>query len=134
MQTINPNLRTEVIEVLIGNAGASEFIIGQLPNLREAKSIKRIESFHVGQVSLSPSGKAVVATAVHQKAFIRLINRDNVEFRSMPLISLSKVTNGSTIENVNTPQIDPEKSKIVVGNTTGLTANEVFLLEITYEK
>lgn len=132
---VNPLLRTEIIEVAIGNGAASEFSLGSLPNLREAKTIRRIEAFHAGQITFSPSGRAVVNTAVFQRSYIKLINRDNLEFRIMALSSLSKTVNGSAIENIHLPQIDPEKSKVTIGGVAaGVVAGEVFLLEVTYEK
>jgi hypothetical protein len=131
---INPLLRTELIEIEIANAAGTEFSLGQLPNLRTAKTIFKIEAFNASQIAFSPKGKAVVNTTAFNKASIKLINGNDVEFRHIALQSLSKTVNGTTIENINTPQIDTEKSKIVVGNPTGVVAGEVFLLQITYEK
>lgn len=134
MEQINLKERTELIEVIISNIGVQEFPIGQLPNLRNASKIIRIEALRFTQVPVAPTGKAVVNETVFPKAFLRLINSDNVEFRAYSLVSLSKSVNGTEIPAINSPRIDPEKSKIVVGSTAGLILNEVFLLQITYEK
>jgi hypothetical protein len=32
-ETVNPNIRTELIEVVVANIGVNEFSLGQLPNL-----------------------------------------------------------------------------------------------------
>lgn len=130
----NPLIRTELIEVLINNAAASEFILGQLPTLRDAARILQIEAFHNGQITNAPTGRPVVATATFQKASLKLISIDQVEYRHVALTSISKSVNGTVIPMLNVPQIDPEKSKIFVGDTTGVTVNQVFLFEITYEK
>ncbi len=130
----NRNIRTELIEVVVLNIGVREFSLGQLPNLRNAKNIIQIEAYSVAQVSVAPSTRAVINAAVFAKSFLKLIDSNNTEFRTMPLLSLSKTVNGTAIPELNVPTIDTEKSKIVVGNTTGLALDEAFLLAITYEK
>lgn len=131
---INPRIRTELVEVQIQNIGVNEFILGQLPNLRTARRIIKVEALLVAQVTLAPSGRTNVNAAVFNKSFLRLINSENVEYRQLALPSISKVGNGTEIPDINTPQIDPEKSKIVVANTAGLVNTESFLLQVTYEK
>lgn len=131
---VNPHIRTELVEILINNIGVQEFILGQLPNLRTAKRIIQVEALQVAQVTLTPSGRANVNATVFNKSFLRLINSENVEYRQIALPSLAKTTNGTEIPLLNTPQIDPEKSKIFVANTTGLVNTESFLLQVTYEK
>lgn len=130
----NPNERIELIEIEVQNTGAREFVLGSLPNLRQAKRIIRIEAFDVSSITKSPSGKAVINAAAFKNAFIRLINSENVEYRHLSLVSLSKTVNGTVIPTLNTPQIDPEKSKITVGDNSTLVSGEVFLLQISYEK
>jgi hypothetical protein len=134
MKQVNPKERVELIEVVVSNTGVKEFSLGQLPNLRTAKKIIAIEALRVTAVTNAPSGNAVVNEVVFKQAFIKLINSENVEYRALALASLSKAVNGTTIPELNTPPIDPEKSKIVVSGTAALVLNEVFLLEVTYEK
>lgn len=131
---LNPNERIELIEIEVQNTGAREFVLGSLPNLRQAKRIIRIEAFDVSSITKSPAGKAVINAAAFKNAFIRLINSENVEYRHLSLVSLSKTVNGTVIPTLNTPQIDPEKSKITVGDNSTLVSGEVFLLQISYEK
>lgn len=131
---VNPKERIELIEVICANISAAEFSLGSLPNLRTASKIIRVEALPVSQVTISPSGKAVVNNGVFQKSFLKLISADNVEFRALALPSISKSINGTVIPAINTPRIDPEKSKIVVGTAAGLVLNEVWLLSVTYEK
>ncbi len=133
-ETVNPNIRTELIEVVVANIGVNEFSLGQLPNLRTAQRIIRIEALPVAEVTAAPSGKPVVNANVFALSFIRLINAENVEYRALALKTLSKSINGTEIPVLNTPMIDPEKSKIVVASTANLVLNEVFLLQVTYEK
>ncbi|MCC6258072.1 MAG: hypothetical protein IT254_07110 [Chitinophagaceae bacterium] len=132
--SINKNIRCELVEIIITNTGTTEFPLGSLPNLRNAKAIVLVETFPVGAVALTPSGKTVVNDTVFNKAFLKLIDSENVEYRAVALKSISKTVNGTVITPVNCPQIDPEKSKIVVGTAAGLVANEAFLLQITYLK
>lgn len=129
----NPKRRTEVIEVVVSNPGASEFSIGSLPNLRNAVLIESIESFNVGAVPFSPSGKAVVGAAITSKSYLVLVDGNNTTLRQRSLTSLIKSVNGTEIPPIDCQKIDPEKSKITVpAGGTALTVNEVFLLEITY--
>ena len=131
---VNGDIRTELIEVIVSNVSAVEFSLGQLPNLRNAKRIVRVEAFPVAAVTLSPSGKPLVNATVFQKAFLRLINNRNTDLRQVPLQAISKSINGTTIPEMNCGAIDPEKSKIVVGSSVALVLNEVFLLQVTYEQ
>lgn len=133
MITINEKIRTELVEVVIANTTSNEFILGQLPNLRNAKAIHKIETFRTAQVSKTPSGKTVANDTVFFKSFLVLIAGDT-QIRQIPLVSLNKNTNGTSVDPVHTQTIDPEKSKIFIGELTGLVAGEAFLLQITYEK
>lgn len=131
---LNKKLRTEIIEVPVGNASGTEFSWGaSLPNLRDCAYIKRIEAFHSGQVSTSPNGLAVVSQATFQKSFLKLIS-GATEFKTISLVSLSKFTNGTVVEDVNIPAIDTEKTKVKVANNAGVQPNECYLFEITYEQ
>lgn len=135
-QQVNKNLRTDIIEIEVLNIGVGEFVIGSAGqlNVTAAKKIISIEAFSVAQVPLAPSGKTVINAAVFAKSFIKLIDSANVEYRTLPLYSISKQVNGTVIPVLNAPPIDTQKSKIVVANTAALVLNEVFLLAIHYEK
>ena len=131
---VNKKLRTEIVEVPVGNTASTEFSWGSsLPFLRDCAYIKKIEAFHAEQVSTSPSGLAVVSKAVFQKSFLKLISGSS-QLREIALVSISKFTNGTVVEDVNIPAIDTEKTKVKVANTVGLSANECYLFEITYEQ
>ncbi len=129
----NNNLRTTVVEIEILNTGVTSFNLGELADLRDAKNIISIEAFNVTQIPISPGAKTVVNAAVFAKSFIKLI-RGNTELRTLPLYSISKQVNGTVIPQLNVGNIDPQKSKIVMGTNAGLVINEVFLLSVTYEK
>ena|SRR5258708_31543959 len=133
-RVINPKERTDLIEVEVLNVGAQEFTLGTNPKLREATKIFKIEAFNFTQIPVSPSGKVVINITVFNKSAIKLINNANTELRAVPLYSISKNVNGTEMPFVDTNQIDPEKSKIVVGSAAGLVLNEVFLLAVTYER
>lgn len=129
----NPRIRTEMIEVEVVNTAGAEISLGILLNMRDAIGIRKIEAFHTGQVAKSPKGKAVVTLAALSVSSLKLIDRQNREYLHKSLSSFSKLSNGSTIDEINVPQIDTEKSKVIVGDTSQLVANTVFLFEITYE-
>lgn len=135
-QPVNKNLRTDIIEIEVLNIGVTEFVLGSAGqlNVSQAKRIISIEAFSVAQVPLAPSGKTVVNATVFAKSFIKLIDSGNVEYRTVPLYTISKQVNGTVIPILNAPPIDTQKSKIVVANTASLALNEVFLLAVHYEK
>lgn len=129
----NPSVRTEIIEIIVNNVGVTEFSLGLLPNLRQAKNIMQVEAYKVSQVPLAPSSKTVINDAVFSKSYLKFISTGSEEYRTIPLLTLNKI-NGTPLPILNVPPIDTEKSKIVVGSSVGLVLNEVFLLAITYEK
>jgi len=84
-QQLNKNLRTDSIEIEVLNIGVNEFSLGILPNIRSAKRIISIEAYSVSQVSNAISSKAVINAAVFAKSFIKLVDTNNVEYRTIPL-------------------------------------------------
>ncbi len=128
------DIRQKIVEVTVNNNAVKQFALGSLPDIREAKAIKRIEAYNVSQLSVSPTEKAVINIDVFNKSYLKLVNPQGTELRNFPLSSISKTINGTDIPDLNIGPIDPEKSVIQVGNTAGLVAGEVFLLVVTYEK
>lgn len=125
-------VRVEIFEVKIPASG-KEFSLGSIPNLRDAKFIYKVEALPNAQATKGPSGLDNIADAVFNKSYLVLINSSNVKLREYSLNSIAKTVNGSTIQPCNCPAIDPEKSKIVIAETTGIVAGTVVLLQFEYE-
>ena len=134
MITINKKLRTDVIEVVIGSSSGSEVTLGIIENLRNAPYIKKIEAFHAGQISNTPKGATVIDLATFQKCFLTLRDSQGTEYKTIPLVSLSKIANGTIIENIDLPTIDPTKSFVKIADGAVIPVGSAFLFAITYEK
>jgi hypothetical protein len=132
---INPKLRTELITVLVGSGSGNEIPLGIIENLRNAKYIKKIETFHAGQISNAPDGTPVVDLAIFQKSFLGLQNSTGTEFQKLtPLVNFSKIANGTVIPDVNLPTLDSQKCIIKIANGTASPVGLCYLFLITYEK
>ena len=133
---INPLLRTEVIEVNVGANITNAYNFGQLPNLRTAKRIIRIEAYDRNQVSKTLSNKDTVTNAVLLKSYLKLVELGGTQatIHTLPLYDISQQQNAMVVENINCQAIDWEKSTINIPETTGLAVNESFILKVKYIK
>ena len=133
---INPKIRTEIVTVNVGASVANIYNFGQLPNIREAKRIERIEAYDASQVALTPDNKTVISNAVLKKTFLKLVERggSNAEIHHIPLWDISQQQSATKVDNINCQTIDWEKSTINIPDTTGLSANESFVFKVRYEK
>jgi hypothetical protein len=135
-QEINKSIRTEIIELNIGANVTTSYNFGQLPNLRTASKIIRIEAYDRTQVSLSLSNKAVVTNAVLLKSYLKLVELGGTQatIHTLPLYDISQQQNAMVVEDINCQPIDWEKSTINIPETTGLAANESYLIKVKYIK
>jgi hypothetical protein len=134
MTNTNTNQVVDLIEVQIQNGAVTEFRIGDSKDINDSTKIISIETFKQSALSHTHNGFPVVNDNVFNKSFIMLVNRNDQKLRYMTLASLSKIANGTTIKDLNLTGVDLQKSKIKIGNSVGVVAGEVFLLQITYEK
>jgi NH3-dependent NAD+ synthetase len=133
---INPLIRTEVIELNIGANVTTSYNFGQLPNLRTAKRIIRVEAYDRTQVSKTLSNKDVITNAVLLKSYLKLVELGGTQatIHTLPLYDISQQQNAMVVENINCQPIDWEKSTINIPETTGLSANESFIIKVKYIK
>lgn len=127
-------MRTALLEVLIGSSAGFEISLGGDETLRSAPWIRKIEAFHIGQVSNTPKGVAVIAQAILQKSFLVLMDSEGTVYRTIPLQSLSKNVNGTVIEPLDLPAIDFTKSFVKMAEGTTIPVGSAFLFSVTYEK
>ena len=132
-EQVNKNIRTEIIEVVINNAGTTEFNFGQLPNLRKAKRIIEIEFFSAAIFPKSPSGKTVVSDLCVKSSFVKLVDASGVELRSFPAGQVQKSLAALTIPQQQTQQIDPEKCIIKCADGAQIVANTSYIFAVKYE-
>ncbi len=137
MQTVNPvnpKIITRLFEYVVDSAGITEFSLRNDAELRDAARIIKMEAFANSQVPFSPERRPVVSDAVFKKSSIKLVNNGGRELRHIALPSISKSVNTFFVDNINVQAIDFEKSKILIGEATGVVAGECYLFQITYEK
>lgn len=133
---VNKLIRTEVIELNIGANIANSYNFGQLPNLRQASKILRIEAYDRNQVSKTLSNKDVITNTVLLKSYLKLVELGGTQatIHTLPLYDLSQQQNAMIVEDINCQPIDWEKSTINIPETTGLAVNESFLIKVKYIK
>ena len=133
---VNPLRRTEVIIINIGSNITTSHNFGQLPNLRKAEMIEKIESFDVSQIPLTPDNKTVVTNAVLKKSFLKLVELggSNAEIHTLPLVNINQTSTNLNVKNINCQPLDFEKSTVNIPDTTGLAANNCFMFQVTYIK
>lgn len=134
---INKKLRTEFVTINVGaNNGNNSHNFGQLPNIRDALYIKRVESFSASSVAITLDGKTVISDVVLKKSFLKLVELggSNAEIHVFPLWDLNQNASNLEVKDINCQAIDWEKSGVYIADTTGLNANESFAFKIVYEK
>lgn len=134
---INKKRRTEVVQINVGaNNTAGSFFFSQLPNIRAAAKIERIEAYDVTQVPLTLDNKAVISAAVLKKSYLKLVELGgtNAEIHVFPLWDLQQNTSNLLVADLNSQAIDWEKSGVFNPDGTGIAANESYLFKVVYIK
>lgn len=130
--------RFRFIEVLMDNAAATQFFFATDATLEGAKKILAIETYSVADVTKSPATqRALVSDAVLAKSYLTIVSKNGDEelISKIPLASLSvKNYNNGIIRELNIPSMNVTKCYITVADTTGLTANTIWLLGFHYTK
>ena len=141
---LNPGkVRSLLLEIELNNlpaVGQTEYKLSTNASLREAVGILSIEAFNASLVSKSPTGKTNMPDAAYKATFVSLFNSNDVEVRAkMPLASFIRSNGNSRIEPLNLVgtkdnqrPIDPEKSKILIGDCSLAFAGQVALILVTY--
>lgn len=135
LQQVQKNRRTEMVTVNVGtNNAAGFFNFGQLPNIRTATQIIRIEAYDVTQTPLTPDGKTVISANALKNSYLRLIARDgnSAEVRMIPLWDINQNTSNLDVKDINCQGIDWEKSQIISTNPATVNANESYLFKVEY--
>ncbi len=132
--TVNPKLRKDTIQVVVGSAQGNEIAFGDLRNIADAARIMRIEAFNDSQVSFTQEGTPVVDLATFNKSYLVLQDSKGTVFQTLPLSHLTKAVNGTTIEPVNLGPIDPAKCIVKVATGQAPPLGKAYLFLITYEK
>ena len=124
----------ETLEVVVDDATKVEFTFPQNVSTVEAGKIVALATHTVGEIPLSPSGKAIVNNTAFNKAYLVLRNRRSGrdDLNKIPLRDLLRSANNGEWIHLDGEQYDFSQSRIVVPNNAGLTANEVFMINVIY--
>ena len=144
-QTYNPQkVRSLLVEVELTNlpvgVGQSEYPFSQNSSLRDAVGILSVEAFNTTLMTKGPSGKTNMPDAAYRCTYLSLFNSNDVEIRSkLPVAGLIRSNGNSRIEPLNIfgdqvhpKPIDPQKSKIIIGDNTAALAGQVAIFLVTY--
>lgn len=135
-EKLNGLKRTEVVTINVGSNITNSYNFGQLPNIRAAEYIRRIECYNADQVSFTPDNKAVISAAVMKKSYLKLVELggSNAEIHVYPLWDINQSSENVNVKDINCQAIDWEKSGVYIAEITGLTANQSFTFKIEYQK
>lgn len=143
--TFNPaKVRSMLVEVELVNlpAGAvvAEYPLSSNTTLQNAVGILGVEAFNTTLQTKSASGKTNMPDAAYKVSYLSIFNSADVEVRSkIPLSSLIRSNGNSRIEPLNLmgtaempKPMDPQKSKVIIGDASTAATGQVVLLLITY--
>jgi hypothetical protein len=124
--------RIELFEVQITGSGL-KWPIGDKDNLRNAK-VNAIMIHKVGEVSIAPSGRAVLADADFKKAYVTLSIGGEESIDSIPLTVFNTSDNDGRLFVFKTPKkISWEKSHFDFASAASVT-NSSIVVTVFYEK
>jgi hypothetical protein len=130
---MKPILRSYLTEVNLGTTlpgNGQNINIQDYPQLRDIM-ITGVEVFDSGEVSLSPSGKAVVPTLTG--ITLTLLDKFNMEIvYQYPTFDLNPTNVAGFYRDFVPFPLQLTKSYITVLNNTGLSANQSVILNIFY--
>lgn len=133
VQKYGERLRSTLIEVEVTSASATVFKLPDSEILREKRIVGLEVPDNTADGATSPTGKALVANAVIRNAWLTLKKSNNDVVDQHPLQSfLANPLGHGKIRLLDFCNFNPQKSEIVLGATTGLSANEVFALVFYY--
>ncbi len=121
----------ETIEVLVDSASKTRFYLGEQPTLRNKNIVYCLQNST--SVSKSPSGRSLVNGTVMFKAFLVLVSKGKEVINKYPLNYLINSHHFPSPLEINRV-IDWPKSFIEITDTTGLVADEAFILTMYCSK
>jgi hypothetical protein len=128
---INPIKNLENIELLVDNINKTKFSFSENAILRGQK-VKYIDIPQVSEVSVTPTGRAVVNATVYAKAFLVLSVGNKEQINRIPLRSLDPFQSNGVRIALDDLNVDWTKSYIEIGSIAGLVLNEAFFLNIYF--
>ena len=128
-----PVERVEVFEVETEGANRRRLKIGNIDNLLSRK-ITGIQLWKIGDVSIAPSGRPVVADAVFIKSFLTLSIQGEERISEVPLTAFHQPTNNGFRFELDEKVINWENSFIEIAENTGVNDTDSFVFQIHYIK
>jgi len=130
---MKPILRSYLIEVNLGTSvpgNGQNINIQDYPQLRDVY-ITGVQAFDSGQVSVSPSGKAVVPNLTGIS--LTLMDKYNMEMMfQYPTFDLNPANVAGFYRDIIPFYLQLTKSYITVLSNTGLSANQSVMLNVFY--
>lgn len=119
-------------------AGADSEKLPSVPQLRDCVAVIKVEAFNTTLVTKSPDGKLNAPDALYKCTFLTIGDADQREkMQKVPLAEITR-SNGVKVEDINLTldggknPLDPENTKITIGDLSTKGAGEVVLLLFTY--
>jgi hypothetical protein len=128
---MKPIINVENVELTVDNVNKTKFSFPENAFLRGQK-IKGIDIPQVSEITVTPTGKALVNATVYNKSFLVLSVGGNEKINRIPLKSLDPFVSYGGRLPLNDLEIDWTKSYIEVGSVAGLVLNEAFFMNILF--
>lgn len=127
------SLRSTLIEVEVTSASATTFKLPDSEILREKRIVGLEIPDNTADGATSPSERPLVSNVVIRNAWLTLKKLSNDVIEQHPLQSfLVNPAGTKEIRLLDFCNFNPQKSEIVLGATTGLSAGESFALVFYY--
>lgn len=124
--------KSYLVEVNLGTPAAQKQINFQFIPQLEGSTIYGIQTFSATDVAAAPSGSAVVSTTGLASCVITFCVGDNQDIYLMPCSDLRSANNSGFQRMFNNKKLNLTKSFITILSTTGITANDVVLVQFLY--
>lgn len=129
----NNNVRNYIVTVPAKTgAGVVTVNFETIKELENAAIIK-VETYHVGLVTVTPTAQPLVTQAVVNKSYVQF-KISNMVVREIPLRDLVVEGARQQVEDLNLPNIDLSSCQVVTAGGAGITAGEYFMFKFTYTK
>ena len=130
---MKPIIKSYLVEVNLGNTvpgQGSNLLFQDYPQLRDVYLMAACVA-DINTLTTSPAGKVVLTST--GGITLTLLDKFNQEIiRSYPTVDLNPYYNSGIYRDIKPFPLQLTKSYITINNTTGLSANESFLMNIFY--
>jgi len=131
VQKYGERLATTAIEVQV-NSTSGTYLLPDDVNLRTKRVVGMFIADNAADNASAPSGRPLVSNAAIKTAYLKLKQNNDEILQSFALGALLQEQGHRDVALFDFCSMNPQKSEILVSNTSLITAGESFLLQIIF--